>query len=148
MYNPYDNFVYQNMYRPQMIRGTRFVDGLAGAQSCVTPLGSKTLLMDNNSDRFYIKETDMNGVSTISQYAFTKIEEKPAQASDYITREEFEKWKEQYESAIKQQPDSTLQQQSADFGSSASVPADNANNAAGGQVPSPAVPQEQFRFDR
>lgn len=131
-----------------MIQGTRFVDGLAGAQSCVTPLGSKTLLMDNNSDRFYIKETDMNGVSTISQYAFSKIEEKPVQTGDYITREEFEKWKERYESAIKQQPNPTLQQQPADSGPSAAIPENNADNAAGGASTGPTVPQEQFRFGR
>lgn len=146
MYNPYENFMYQNMYRPQ-IQGTRFVDGLAGAQACVTPLGSKTLLMDNNEDKFYIKETDLNGVSTVSQYAFTKIEDRP-QTADYITREEFEKWKEHYESAIKQQPaDSALQPVAGNARTGSTVPQNDFANTPGGPGQGAAVPQGQFRFD-
>lgn len=148
MYSPYDNFVYGNMYRPQ-IQGARFVDGLAGAQSCVIPLGSKAILMDSNEDRFFIKETDFNGVSTISQYAFTKVEDKPADG-DYVTREEFERWKENYESVTRQQPaDSTLSRQSwvpADAGAGSPVSADHQDNAPRGPESGAAVSQGQFRF--
>lgn len=50
------------------------MSGLAEAQSCYVPLGSKTILMDSNEDKFYLKENDFNGVSTVSQYSFSKIE--------------------------------------------------------------------------
>lgn len=150
MYNPYDNFVYSNMYRPQ-IQGARFVDGLAGAQACVIPLGSKAILMDSNEDKFFIKETDFNGVSTISQYAFTKVEDRPESGNNYVTREEFERWKENYESAIRrQQPaDSTLSRQSgvsADTGAGSPVSTDHQDNTPRGPEPGAAVSQGQFRF--
>lgn len=59
--------------------------------------------MDSQEDKFYIKENDFNGVSSVSQYSFSKIEEPKQDTRDYITREEFDRWKENYESAIKQQ---------------------------------------------
>lgn len=71
------------------IQGVRFVDGLEDAQKCVTPFGSKVLLMDKNSDRFYIKDTDMTGVATVSEYEFRKVTNE-AQNSNYVTREELE----------------------------------------------------------
>lgn len=149
MYNPYESFMYGNMYRPQ-IQGTRFVDGLAGAQACVIPLGSKAILMDSNEDRFYIKETDLNGVSTVSQYAFTKVEAKP-EGGDYVTREEFERWKENYESAIRQQQpaDATLSRTAGvpgNVGAGSPVPQDNPDYAPRGPEQGAAVPQGQFRF--
>lgn len=54
--------------------------------------------MDSNKDIFYLKETDINGISTISEYSFQKVE--PQTADNYITKDEFNKWKEQYESII------------------------------------------------
>ena len=39
--------------------------------------------MDSNEDKFFIKETDFNGVSTISQYAFTKVEDRPESGNNY-----------------------------------------------------------------
>lgn len=71
------------------IQGVRFVDGLEDAQRCVTPFGSKVLLMDKNSDKFYIKDTDITGVATVSEYEFRKVTNE-AQNSDYVTREELE----------------------------------------------------------
>lgn len=71
------------------IQGIRFVDGLEDAQNCVTLFGTKVLLMDKNSDKFYIKETDTSGVSTVSEYEFRKVTH-GQQTADYVTREELE----------------------------------------------------------
>lgn len=54
----------------QGIQGVRFVDGIEEAKNCTVPLGSKALLMDKEKDRFYLKETDMAGVSTVSEFEF------------------------------------------------------------------------------
>lgn len=58
----------------QGIQGVRFVDGIEEAKNCTVPLGSKALLMDKEKDRFYLKETDMAGVSTVSEFEFKKVE--------------------------------------------------------------------------
>lgn len=47
----------------QGIQGVRFVNGIEEAKNCTIPLGSKALLMDKEKDIFYLKETDMAGVS-------------------------------------------------------------------------------------
>lgn len=51
----------------QVIQGVRFVSGIEEAKNCTIPLGSKALLMDKEKDRFYLKETDVTGVSTVSE---------------------------------------------------------------------------------
>lgn len=58
----------------QGIQGVRFVDGIEEAKNCTVPLGSKALLMDKEKGRFYLKETDMAGVSTVSEFEFKKVE--------------------------------------------------------------------------
>lgn len=58
----------------QGIQGVRFVDGIEEAKNCTIPLGSKALLMDKEKDRFYLKETDTTGVSTVSEFEFKKVE--------------------------------------------------------------------------
>lgn len=74
--------------QPEDIQGVRFVDGLEDAQRCVTPFGSRVLLMDKNSDKFYIKETDTSGVATVSAYEFRKVTKDSH--TDYVTKEELE----------------------------------------------------------
>lgn len=58
----------------QGIQGVRFVSGIEEAKNCTIPLGSKALLMDKEKDRFYLKETDITGVSTVSEFEFKKVE--------------------------------------------------------------------------
>lgn len=92
------------------IQGVRFVDGLEDAQRCVTPFGSRVLLMDKNSDKFYIKETDTSGVATVSEYEFRKVTKDSH--TDYVTKEELEARISQLlggnnESTVQQQDSST-----------------------------------------
>lgn len=100
-FNPYAQYMpMQNSAYPpaNQIQGVRFVSNRQEAENCAVPRGTKALLMDSNKDIFYLKETDMNGISTISEYSFKKVE--PQTADNYITKDEFNKWKEQYESII------------------------------------------------
>lgn len=150
-YNPYSSLTYSNPYQPvyrnqsPVWQGTRFVSGLSEAQSYPVSLGTKILLMDSQEDKFYIKESDFNGISTISQYRFSRIEEPREQGENYITREEFNQWKENYESAIRQQYAAATQPTSTGAGSS--IPENNVSNAATGTEPSSGISQEQFHFD-
>ena len=74
----------------QGIQGVRFVNGIEEAKNCTIPLGSKALRMDKEKDRFYLKETDATGVSTVSEFEFKKVEAEAPQ--EYVTRQEFEQF--------------------------------------------------------
>lgn len=100
-YNPY--FAQQMAYQyqqSQQIQGVKFVKDLQEAQTCSIPLGTKALFMNQNENIFYLKENDFNGVSSVTAYKFEEI--KPHSDENYITREEFEKWKEEYEQSVQQ----------------------------------------------
>lgn len=88
-FNPYAPYMpmQNSAYSPaNQIQGVRFVSNRQEAESCAVPRGTKALLMDSNKDIFYLKETDMNGISTISEYSFKKVE--PQTADNYITKDE------------------------------------------------------------
>ena len=75
-FNPYVPYMpMQNSAYPpsNQIQGVRFVSNRQEAESCAVPRGTKALLMDSNKDIFYLKETDMNGISTISEYSFKYV---------------------------------------------------------------------------
>lgn len=88
-----NEYPYFNPYAPYMpmqngaytsanqIQGVRFVSNRQEAESCAVPRGTKALLMDSNKDIFYLKETDINGISTISEYSFQKVEPQTADKS-------------------------------------------------------------------
>ncbi len=91
----------------QVIQGVRFVSGIEEAKNCTIPLGSKALLMDKEKDRFYLKETDVTGVSTVSEFEFKKVEAEARQ--EYITRQEFEQLSAQLSAQLKEQYESVIQ---------------------------------------
>lgn len=87
-FNPYAPYMpMQNSAYPpaNQIQGVRFVSNRQEAESCAVPRGTKALLMDSNKDIFYLKETDMNGISTISEYSFKKVE--PQTADNYKNKQ-------------------------------------------------------------
>lgn len=91
----------------QGIQGVRFVSGIEEAKNCTIPLGSKALLMDKEKDRFYLKETDITGVSTVSEFEFKKVEAEAPQ--EYVTRQEFEQFSAQLSAQLKEQYESVIQ---------------------------------------
>lgn len=97
MYSPY---LYPYNQQPQ-IQGVKFVHGRAEAENCMLPFNSKALLMDIDRDFFYLKSTDANGISSISEYSFQKVEPQTQPVEgEYITKADFEKWRADYESTI------------------------------------------------
>lgn len=69
------------------IVGVRRVSGPAEAQSVIVPPGRRALLMDADASTFYVKSTDMAGISTVDAYDFAPHRsEAPEDA--YVTRSE------------------------------------------------------------
>ena len=74
--------------------GILWVQGEAGAKAYPVAPGNSVLLMDSESECFYIKSTDVSGMPMplrVFNYSERKNEPEPKIVpSDYITREEFE----------------------------------------------------------
>lgn len=101
-YNPYAQYSggygYQNppaQQRDGIIR----VTGIDGAKAYQMPPNSREALFDDTDDIVFIKVTDGGGFPTLKAARLDWLEnlEKPAQAGDYLTREEFARWKEEFE---------------------------------------------------
>ena len=106
--NPYANLLAQNQYyNPQMNNQQIYpqeqtqnlirVNGIDGAKTYQMPANSTVALFDCNEDIMYIKTTDGAGFPSIRTFAFTEVKEqnKPIPQVDYISREEFEEFKEE-----------------------------------------------------
>lgn len=71
-----------------------WVQGEAGAKSYLVAPGQSVLLMDSESNVFYIKSSDPSGMPMplrIFDYAERTQKQEPVQSADYITRAEFDK---------------------------------------------------------
>lgn len=74
--------------------GINWVQGEAGARSVPVPAGQKLILMDSESNVFYVKSSDSYGMPlplrTFKYEEITNSNSELNQSSDYITRKEFE----------------------------------------------------------
>lgn len=84
-----------NQYHPNDIQ---FVNGRESAEMYQMVPNSKAILMDSNMARFYIKETDASGMARVTAYDFKEATDAPS--VEYVTRNEFEELKKNYESII------------------------------------------------
>lgn len=79
----------------QTSSGLIWVQGESGAKSYLVAPGNTVLLMDSESQKFYIKSADASGMPQplrIFEYAEVHpTQTQPEQADKYVTREEFEK---------------------------------------------------------
>ena len=69
----------------------QYVNGKPGADAFQMLPNKKAILMDANTARFYIKQTDANGQATIKAYDFKEAEEE--KPTEYVTKAEFEDFK-------------------------------------------------------
>lgn len=68
-----------------------YVNGRSSVESAYLPPNSGDVYLDTTSNKFFIKQTDSNGIPTIESYDYKKSEvEKP---KEYVTKEEFEAFK-------------------------------------------------------
>ena len=77
--------------------GLNWVQGEAGAKSWFVTPGSTVLLMDSESQRFYLKTADQNGMPAMRTFEYSEIgADKPTaapQTDSFVTEEEFDKFK-------------------------------------------------------
>lgn len=78
-----------------LANGINWVQGEAGARSFPVSAGQKVLLMDSESNVFYVKSSDMSGMPLpLRTFEYKEINAEGApsiSAPDYVTKEEFEK---------------------------------------------------------
>ena len=87
----YPIYQYQS-FLSQPTQTIQYVNGRQSAEGYPLTANSSVILMDSSMPRFYVKQTDASGMSTLKAYDFTEVEEeKPA---EYVTKSEFEKFKE------------------------------------------------------
>lgn len=86
--------------------GLTWVQGIEGAKAHVTAPGVPALLMDSESERFFIKTTDASGMPMpLRIFEYKEITDTPAKTvpdmSGYVTRDEFEQFKQSFGKAVK-----------------------------------------------
>lgn len=94
---------YNNPYQPRVNpNGITWVQGVEGAKAFQLLPNSNAILMDSESDKFYIKSSDNVGMCSLRTFNFVEEIEKPKE--EYITKTEFDSYmaqfKEQYEQLI------------------------------------------------
>lgn len=66
--------------------------------------GNSLFFMDSGNKLFYIKSVDFSGMSNFRKFQFEEVLDKPEESRDYITREEFEEWKNSFKAKTSFQP--------------------------------------------
>ena len=103
-YPTYQPQMYQNQYAPQQHGGLIWVQGVEAAKSYPVSAGQSVLLMDSESNAFFIKTADASGMPLplrIFDYAERTAQnapktaqetrtEPPIDLSAYVTRDELE----------------------------------------------------------
>ncbi len=100
----------QNTQQPtQSNNGLIWVQGESGAKSYMVPSNSTVMLMDSESDRFYFKSSDSSGMPLpLRIFEYVEISNASKQdsialnmnASDYVTKDEFNLFKEEINKAM------------------------------------------------
>ena len=98
-YNPYQNsYGFQTIPVQQSRDGIIRVTGIAGARAYQMPPNSREALFDDTDDIVFIKVTDGAGFPTLKAARLSWIDDvEKQQTGDYLTREEFAKWREEFE---------------------------------------------------
>lgn len=103
MYQPYQyqQYPYQQPAQQRQDQGLVWVQGEAGAKSYLVAPGATVLLMDSEGSKFYLKTADASGVPMpLRVFEYKEIgKQEPVQTVAYVTKEEFEKFKEELKDA-------------------------------------------------
>ena len=118
-YNPYQNPylspVAQNYTQPQQQSNALiWVQGIEAAKSYIVAPNNTVLLMDSESQKFYLKSTDSSGMplplrifeySEITQNGSNKAKEnKTVDLSSYATKAEFDAFRDEIQGLLKNVP--------------------------------------------
>lgn len=94
----------------QQNNGILWVSGEIGAKSYLMAPGTTVLLMDSESQKFYIKTTDMSGMPTIRTFEYSEVypnaQKQPIEAAEdlserFVTRQEYNEMRARYETIMK-----------------------------------------------
>lgn len=97
---------------PQVNQGLLWVSGEVGAKSYLVAPNSTVLLMDSDSSRFYLKSADNAGMPSLRIFEYSEVTNTPTTSVNapnldenvlndkFVTREEYEGLKRQYESIM------------------------------------------------
>lgn len=112
-YNPYNAFTprYFEPQQPQQKtnQGLNWVSGEIGAKAYAMAPGNTVILMDSESDTFYIKSTDMAGMPTLKAYTYKERPTRPPEApnlnenetlAQFATKKELDEIRAKYEEII------------------------------------------------
>ncbi len=113
-YNP-SVYMSQNQQTQQPSSSLIWVQGEAGAKSYLVGAGQSVLLMDSESNAFFIKSTDASGMPLplrIFDYTervqqngqsqvITHQESREIDTSNFVTREEFNQWTTNFKASLK-----------------------------------------------
>jgi hypothetical protein len=90
MFTP--NYSYGTQFPAQQQQNTiNWVQGEAGAKSFMTAPGQSVLLMDSETNVFYIKSSDASGMPMpLRKFKYEEVTPQKKETGNYITREEFE----------------------------------------------------------
>lgn len=114
-YNPYQNQYLSQMQAPQpQSNGLIWVQGEAGAKSYMVAPNSTVMLMDSESQRFFLKSTDASGMpqplrifeyhETTQNAPKTAPIEQTVDYSSFATKAEFEAFKDEIDGILKNVP--------------------------------------------
>ena len=102
----------QMIPQPQVNQGLLWVSGEVGAKSYLVAPNSTVLLMDSDAQRFYLKSADNAGMPSLRIFEYSEVTNAPQNSlqalntdlkeldGKYVTREEYEGLKRQYESIM------------------------------------------------
>ena len=102
----------QAVPQPQVNQGLLWVSGEVGAKSYLVAPNSTVLLMDSDSSRFYLKSADNAGMPSLRIFEYSEVTNAPTTPVNapnfdenvlhdkFVTREEYEGLKRQYESIM------------------------------------------------
>ena len=111
-YNQAVNVPQMQPAQPQVNQGLLWVSGEVGAKSYLVAPNSTVLLMDSDSQRFYLKSADNAGMPSLRIFEYSEVTNTPTTSVNapnldenvlndkFVTREEYEGLKSQYESIM------------------------------------------------
>lgn len=94
---------------PQQNNGILWVSGEIGAKSYLVAPGTTVMLMDSESQKFYIKSSDMAGMPTLKTFEYKEIFSNAPQSTQtasedldnrFVTRQEYNEMRAQYEAIL------------------------------------------------
>lgn len=86
----------------------QYVQGEAGAKGYPVANGYTMLLMDSEERKFYIKQTDSMGLTTMKTFTFEELVEPEPEKVEYITKADFEDFKEEIKALLVPKPAVTI----------------------------------------